>query len=42
MDKSEVYEEQYKIIEDMTPEDEVSYKAYKSSKKNVSPEVAEK
>lgn len=42
MDKSEVYEEQYKMIEDMSPEDEVSYKAYKRSKKNVSPEVAEK
>ena len=42
MDKSEVYEEQYKMIEDMSPEDEVLYKAYKRSKKNVSPEMAEK
>ena len=42
MDKLEVYEEQYKMIEDMTPEDEVSYTAYKRSKKNMSPEVAEK
>ena len=30
------------MIEDMSPEDEVSHKAYKRSKKNVSPEVAEK